>query len=364
MCNKSWYLKSLEEEYKEEYKWKNMLFVWSKSLFLSGKKSINDETIKSNTEDVLKQINSIVWYWININFLTDYSYKWLREKLWVEEEQYFYTSWDLIDSSFEVSKKIWVDKVIYLTKKTITWLIYWKKEKLNYINSSILNKVDIKWKNGIVIKKILWLLENNIVNRFHFVNILKNNALYNELFTLYWEWNWDWVLVSLDYKLEIEKMKNVSEIELLFLYSILEDLSKNNWFVKHKEFSYIEENINNFYVYKIDWASVGMFEVKELWNFSKEIGTVILDQNFQWGGIWYRMIEKIIELKKTYEYKYFNFILVTWNKSLKNIFLKEEDINLIKNDIISRDIDLERRYDLMLKENKEDWKNREMFIIS
>lgn len=192
---------------------------------------------------------------------------------------------------------------------------------------------------------------------------MKNNALYNELFTLYWEWNWDWVLLSLDYKLEIEKLKNASEKELLFLYSILEDLSKNNWFVKHKDFEYIEENINNFYVYKIDWASIGMFEVKELWNFSKEIWTVILDQNFQWGGIWYRMIEKIIELKKRHEYKYFNFIIVTWNDNLKNILSKQKDIISINNDIISKDINLEERYNLMLKENKEDLKNREMFII-
>lgn len=363
MCKKSWYLKSLEEKYKEEYKWKNILFVWSKSLFLSWKKSINDETINENIEDVLKQINSIISYWININFLTDYSYKWLREKLWIEEEQFFYANWDLIDNTFKVSKKIWVNKVIYLTKKTISWLIYWKKEKLNYINPTIIDKIDIKWKNWVIIKKILWLLENNTVNRFHFVNILKNNALYNELFTLYWEWNWDWVLLSLDYKLEIEKLKNASEKELLFLYSILEDLSKNNWFVKHKDFEYIEENINNFYVYKIDWASIGMFEVKELWNFSKEIWTVILDQNFQWGGIWYRMIEKIIELKKRHKYKYFNFIIVTWNDNLKKILSKQEDISSINNDIISKDINLEERYNLMLKENKEDLKNREMFII-
>lgn len=363
MCKKSWYLKSLEEKYKEEYKWKNILFVWSKNLFLSWKKSINDEIINENIKNVLKQMNSIISYWINIIFLTDYSYKWLREKLWIEEEQFFYTNLDLIDYAFEVSKKIWVNKVIYFTKKTIKWLIYWKSEKLNYVNPSIINKIDIKWKNGLIIKKILWLLESNTVNRFHFVNIMKNNALYNELFTLYWEWNWDWVLVSLDYKLEIEKLKNVSKIELLFLYSILEGLSKNNWFVKHKDFEYIKENINNFYVYKIDWASIGMFEIKELWNFSKEIWTVILDQNFQWAGIWYRMIEKIIELKKRQEYKYFNFIIVTWNKNLKNILSNEENIISINNDIISKDINLEERYNFMLKENKEDLKNREMFLI-
>lgn len=264
--SKTWYLKSLEENYKQEYNWKN----------------INDETIKSNIEYVLKQINSIMLYWININFLTDYSYKWLKSDLWINNEHYFYNGWDLISNAFEIANKIWADKIIYLTKKSITWLVYWKTEKLNYVNPNILKKIQINWRNREVIKKVIQLLseKNNLNKRFHFVNILKDNALYNELFTLYWEWNWDWVLVSLDYKLEIEKLKNTSEEELIFLHNILKELSENNWFVKYKDLNYIKENIANFYVYKIDWASVGMFEIKELWNFSKEIWTVILDSKF------------------------------------------------------------------------------------
>ena len=157
-------------------------------------------------------------------------------------------------------------------------------------------------------------------------------------------------------------MRNISEEELIFLHNILKDLSKNDWFVKTKSLKYIKKNKDNFYVYRIDWASVWMFEVKDLWNFSKEIWTVILDPNFQWWGIWLRMIEKIIELHNKEEYKYYNFIIVTGNQLLKKI-LEKEWIWKISIEELEKDIDLKNRYSMMLADNKNDRKNREMYIL-
>jgi len=157
-------------------------------------------------------------------------------------------------------------------------------------------------------------------------------------------------------------LRNISEEELIFLHNILKDLSKNDWFVKTKSLKYIKKNKDNFYVYRIDWASVWMFEVKDLWNFSKEIWTVILDPNFQWWGIWLRMIEKIIELHNKEEYKYYNFIIVTGNQLLKKI-LEKEWIWKISIEELEKDIDLKNRYSMMLADNKNDRKNREMYIL-
>jgi len=353
------YLKSLEENYKQKYSWKNILLVWEKWLFLSW----NDEDVENTINSIVKQISSVTKFWVGIKFLTDFSYKWLNEKLKINEKDFFYHNWDLIDKSFELSKQLNIEKIIYLTKNSIKGIIYNKEEKLNYINPQILKKLELKGKNKTIITKILNLLEHqNPELRFHFINILQKNSLYNELFTLYWEWNWNWVLVSLNYKLDIEKLKNTSEEELVFLYNILKKLSKNDWFVKYKSLEYIKKNKNNFYVYRIDWASVWMFEVKDLWNFSKEIWTVILDPNFQWWGIWARMMEKIIELHKKEKYKYFNFIIVTGNKVLKKI-LEKEWIWKISKEELKKDIDLKNRYLKLIEDNQNDWKNREMYIF-
>lgn len=75
------------------------------------------------------------------------------------------------------------------------------------------------------------------------------------------------------------------------------------------------------------------------------------------------MIEKILELKKFPEYRYFKFIIVTWNKKLKNILLREENVELIQDNLLNEDINLRNRYNIMKEENEKDWKNREMFVI-
>ncbi len=255
------------------------------------------------------------------------------------------------------------DKLLFIKKDfknfkemlNITWeeffkQTWWKIELENifwHINPIVLDKFWKFFKQEYLdfFEKLLVLIADEKVQRIHIFTDYKEGFLEEELLTA--SWAKDTILVSNNFEFEKEKA-NINHI------GFIEDYIKQNPNIKPRTKEYIEENIDSFYILKIDNIAIGIFELKKIWEKVIEIWALALSERWQKRGLWKLTNEFIIN-----NFSEFNQIFVTPNDALASILLKlwlEEIKQKFWNKIF------DERFEKMLEDNKKDGKNRKLFV--
>ena len=257
----------------------------------------------------------------------------LNEKLLFIKENF-----PKLEDMINISKKDFFNQT-----KTNIEDIFW------HINSYNLEKYSKFFKKDFFIffKKLLDLIEEKKVKRIHIFTNYKKGFLAKELLTA--SWAEETILVSNNFWFTKQK---ASKKDIFFI----EEYIKENPNIKPRSREYIEKNIDNFYILKIDDLSIGIFEIKKLWEEIIEIWALALSKRWQKRGLWKITNEFIINnfLDK-------NQIFVTPNEALAWILL---NLNLKEINWKTWNIIIDKRFEKMLLDNKNDNKTRRFFILT
>lgn len=335
--------KDIESFYVEKFSGQEFLIIWEY------------DNIKDNISLAIQQLEDIIWYWIFVRFVVNipdtHQDVILRFSniIWLEFINIQGTKEEIIDYAFDFANDNNIWKIIYLNKGMINDNM-WKW--LNVVNKCVYEQLDISWDLEDFLSLILNKVTdaNNVVKRFQIVNVAIASSLFNEIFSVDWAWNWNWVIVSEEFKLDIDKLENMSKKVISFVYKFL----ITGWkYVKSRSMEYINQNISNFFVWSVDGIPVWVFELKDIWNGVMEVGAFVVYNNLQWLKIWSVLMDKVCELKNAIEYKDNLFIVVTYNDDLKKILRSRGFVVGCVRD----------RYMKMIQDNINEWVNREMFMV-
>ena len=242
------------------------------------------------------------------------------------------------------------EEILNISEKEFLAQTWWKTELKNifwHINPKIFEKYKKFFKEEYknFFEKLLYFIENKKAERIHIFTDYEKGFLEEELLTA--SWAKDTILISNNFWFEKQKASKKD-------VSLIEDYIKQNSNIKPRNKEYIEKNIDNFYILKIDNIAIWIFEIKKLWKNFIEIWALALSNRWQNRWLWKITNEFIIN-----NFSEYNQIFVTPNEILKIILKK---LNLEKFNKKTWEKILDDRLEKMLDDNKKDWKNREMFI--
>jgi len=283
---------------------------------------ISTEELWKNIKNINKELNTLLEnnIWINLCFWWESDYH-EKDFVWkidnrINLEKYSKSHWNKYEYISKIAEEKKSDKLIFLEKNEI-------KNKETWEIISTISDINIKKIEGIIQPNRVSLIKNMLeivdstrlhLNRIHIVWNKRNNLL-NEIFTL--EWTWTLILYNIDDKNKAyEVFQKATENDFFIIYKMI---SPYFWkWIRERSYDYIYENINNYFIYKLDWVPAWCIErIPYWWNIIEMWSVAILDW-FSSMRLWKEMIDKFLDYYRNQE-----IFAVSSNKRLIDILYAE-----------------------------------------